>query len=55
MYLMSKFLREPMVLFSLTAAIVFGLHALTAPDRGQTIEITSATIDAAVENREMLL
>lgn len=55
MYLIAKFLREPLVLFSLTAAFVFGLHALAAPDRGQTIEITSATIDAAVENREMLI
>lgn len=55
MQLTSKFFREPLVLFSLVAAAVFGFYALTTPEQNETIGFSSEHIADAIGNREMLV
>lgn len=50
-----SFFREPMVLFSLTAAAVFGLHALSDSPSGKTIEVRPEAIAGSISLRQELI
>lgn len=47
--------REPLVLFSLTAAAVFGIHALTGGEEGKTIEVRPEAIAGSIALQRELI
>lgn len=48
-------IKEPFVQFALAAAVVFGLHALTANRPGETIELTRTEVQEALEMQQQLI
>lgn len=55
MHRISSIFREPMVLFSLTAAAVFGLHAIAGSPSGKKIEIRPESIAGSIDLRQDLI
>ncbi len=55
MHRILSFFREPIVLFSLTAGAVFGLHAIAGGPTGKAVEIRPESIAGSIEMRQDLI